>query len=66
MFISRKSKMNIHHILIFSENELIIYPPEDPTKLYLYKYPSLNPLTECVYASNDTGNYHYYIYKDSI
>ena len=66
MFVSLKSKMNIHHILLFGENELIIYPPEDPIKLYLYNYLSLNPLTECVYSLNDTGNYPYCIYKDSI
>ena len=26
----------------------------------------LNPLTDCVYASNNTGNYPYCIYKGSI
>ena len=66
MFVSLKSKMIIPHILIFGENDLIIYPPENPTKLYLYNYLSLNPLAECVYASNDTGNCPYCIYRDSI
>ena len=65
-FISRKSSMDLHHILIFSEKEMIIYPPEDPLKLYLYNYNSLNPITSCNYSFNDTGNYPSCIYNDII
>ena len=37
-FIAKKSSMNLLNLLIFSENELIIYPPNDPYKIYLYNY----------------------------
>ena len=37
-FISKKSSMNLLNLLIFSENELIIYPPKDPKEIYLYNY----------------------------
>ena len=66
MFISKKSLMSLLHLLILSEKELIIYPPEDPTKLNLYKYIYLNPYSRCSYNATYVGNYPFCVYNSSI
>ena len=66
MFISKKSFMSLLHLLIFSEKELIIYPPEDPTRLNLVKYIILNPRSGCRYDATHIGNYPFCVYNNAI
>jgi len=65
-FISKKSLMSLLHLLIFSEKELIIYPPEAPINLNLYKYIYLNPTSGCIYNASHTGNYPFCVYNNTI
>ena len=58
--------MSLLHLLIFSEKELIIYPPEAPIKLNLYKYIYLNPTSGCIYNASHTGNYPFCVYNNTI
>ena len=66
--ITKREKMDIRRIYILTESELIIYPPEDPSKIDLYSakddylfYCSWEPLEtyySCIYEnSNITWTY---------
>ena len=60
-FLSKKSSMNLLNILIFSEKELIIYPPEDHESLNLYHYY----YSKYIFI-NDNRTYPSCIYDDNI
>ena len=66
IFISKKSSMSLLHLLIFSEKELIIYPPEDPIRLNLINYIYLNPTSGCRYSATNIGNYPFCVYNSAI
>ena len=60
-FLSKKSSMNLLNILIFSEKELIIYPPEVHESLNLYHYY----YSKYIFI-NDNRTYPSCIYDDNI
>ena len=59
--ITKREKMNLRRIYILTESELIIYPPEDPSKIDVYSakddylfYCSWEPLEtyySCIYEN---------------
>ena len=65
-YISKKEKSFLLHILFLNKGQLIIYPPEDHTNLYLYYYNYINTITHCNYSSsNPKEKYPYCIYLDA-
>ena len=57
-FLARKSLMEISKILIFTEKELVIYPPEDPNNLYLGFFGYFNQ----DFHYDHPKNLYYFIY----
>ena len=58
--ITKRDKMDIRRIFVLNKRELIIYPPEDSTKIYLYKNTNDIYLSSC--SKKSLGNYYSCIY----
>ena len=64
--ITKKSGMDIIRFLIFNENELFIYPPEDYRKINLVQFRSVFPLSKCQYTSLNLSDYPSCVYEHII
>ena len=57
-FISKKFLIGLIRIIILSEKELIIYPPEDYREINLHNFHNIYPQRGCGYIEQLTGNYY--------
>ena len=59
--ITKREKMDIRRIIVLTEGELIIYPPEDHTKIYLYNNTKDVYFSSCSFEPFDA--YYFCIYE---
>ena len=64
--ITKKSGMDIIRFLIFNENELFIYPPEDYRKINLVQFRTVFPDSKCQYTNLNLSDYPSCVYDHII